>query len=155
MPDSSPSNLVRLPSAELISIGLAVGAVLVAGYLTIVHYRHSLLVCSGVSDCETVQTSKYAEIAGVPIAMLGLVVMVVVLGLTVLRVTRTELQIPATVTIFSLVAASIMFYVYLTYLELFVIEAICQWCVASFVITVALFISELKILSRAIESVES
>ena len=49
-------------SAVLALIGVAI-----AGYLTIVHFRESLLVCSGISDCETVQTSQYAEILGIPV----------------------------------------------------------------------------------------
>ena len=145
MPSSLNSDLTSTAwyrRIEIWSAVLALAGGALAGYLTIVHYRESLLVCSGVSDCETVQTSKYAEVAGIPVALMGLVMFLVILGLTIARVVRPDLVDTATVAIFVLVAAGIGFYIYLTYLELFVIDAICQWCVASSLVTVGLLITE-------------
>lgn len=140
---------------ELGSIALALAGVGIAGYLTIVHYRESLLVCSGVSDCETVQTSKYAEVAGIPVALLGLLMFVAMLGLAVVRMLKPTLADAATVTLVVMAAAGVAFYIYLTYLELFVINAICQWCVASSFVTVGLLVTESCMLRRLLTVAES
>jgi uncharacterized membrane protein len=157
MQNSPSSELTGQPGPgrlELASTMLAVAGVALAGYLTIVHFRESLLVCSGVSDCETVQTSKYAEVAGIPVALMGLVMFLVIFGLAIARVVQPDLAETATVAIFVLVAAGIGFYIYLTYLELFVIDAICQWCVASSLVTVGLLITESLQLRRLFTALE-
>ena len=122
-------------------------AIAIAGYLTIVHFRESLLVCSGISDCETVQTSKYAEIIGIPVALLGLLTFVLLLALAVVRVLQPERTDTITMIMFVLVVGSIGFYIYLTYLELFVIDAICQWCVASSLVMVGMLIYRVDLAS--------
>jgi uncharacterized membrane protein len=105
---------------------LAVVGLLISGYLTWVHYAGVAPVCVGGSGgCETVQTSSYATILGVPVAVLGLVGYS---GLLLAALLRGE----AGVYLGLLVAlVGTLFSAYLTYLELFVIHAICEWCVAS------------------------
>jgi uncharacterized membrane protein len=105
---------------------LAVVGLLISGYLTWVHYAGVAPVCvGGKGGCETVQTSSYATILGVPVAALGLVGYS---GLLLSALLRGE----AGVYLGLLVAlVGTLFSVYLTYLELFVIHAICEWCVAS------------------------
>jgi uncharacterized membrane protein len=53
----------------------------VAGYLTYVHYRPDALICTGGGGCEAVQESSYAELAGLPVALFGLLAYLAVLGL--------------------------------------------------------------------------
>jgi uncharacterized membrane protein len=105
---------------------LAVVGLLISGYLTWVHYVGVAPVCVGGSGgCETVQTSSYATILGVPVAALGLVGYS---SLLLSALVRGE----AGVYLGLLVAlVGTLFSAYLTYLELFVIHAICEWCVAS------------------------
>ena len=105
---------------------LAVVGLLISGYLTWVHYAGVVPVCVGGSgSCETVQTSSYATIVGVPVAALGIVGYS---GLLLSALLRGE----AGVYLGLLVAlVGTLFSAYLTYLELFVIHAICEWCVAS------------------------
>lgn len=140
------SGLLGLPlaSASLAAVGVAVSA-----YLTASHYDEGLLVC-GLSDCATVQASDYAEVLGVPVALLGLGMYVAVLGLVVLRWLRPDLMVitTATATAFGLALAGTIFAGYLTYVELFVLEAICQWCVVSAVLTVLLLLTEGVLVSR-------
>jgi uncharacterized membrane protein len=114
---------------------LAVVGLLISGYLTWVHYAGVAPVCVGGSGgCETVQTSSYAMIFGVPVAALGLVGYT---GLFLAALLRGE----AGVYLGLLVAlVGTLFSAYLTYLELFVIHAICEWCVASAVLMVAALI---------------
>lgn len=120
---------------------LALAGVAVAGYLTLVHYRDELLVCA-VGGCERVQQSRYAEIAGVPIAILGAGMYLVVLALAIGRWRRPDLTDVATVAAFGLTLAGSLYSAYLTYVEVAVIDAICQWCVVSAALTVAILIVE-------------
>jgi uncharacterized membrane protein len=117
---------------RLAMAALAVAGIGVAGYLTWAHYADVAPICATGGGCETVQQSSYAELGGVPVAILGLGGYLAILtGLLV----PGEAARLATAGI-ALVGAG--FSAYLTYLELFVIDAICQWCVASAVIMVAL-----------------
>jgi uncharacterized membrane protein len=98
----------------------------IAGYLTWVHYGHLKIVClSGGGGCEKVQSSSYAELAGVPVAVLGLIGYLLILASLALR----EGDGAVAAAFLSLVGFG--FSLYLTWAELFRIHAICQWCVAS------------------------
>jgi uncharacterized membrane protein len=134
----------RLTWASLI---LACMGTIVAAYLVIIHYREHALVC-GIGNCEKVQTSSYAELAGVPIAWLGLAMYLVILGLTILREARPTTGEVVTVALFGLTLAGTLYVAYLTYLEIWVIEAICQWCVAFAIITVLMFVGSTIRLAR-------
>jgi uncharacterized membrane protein len=154
-PASSPAPEAWYRRPEIWSAVLAVIGIAIAGYLTIVHYRESLLVCSGISDCETVQTSKYAEIFGIPVALLGLLTFVLLLALAIVRILQPERTDMTTMIAFVLIVGAVGFYIYLTYLELFVIDAVCQWCVASSLVMVGMLISESILLRRLLAIPES
>jgi uncharacterized membrane protein len=112
---------------------LAACGAAIAGYLTWVHYAGLEPVCAGGGEgCERVQNSPYAQLAGIPVALLGLVGYLAIL---VSLVARGELARLATAV---LALIGFAFSAYLTYLELFVIDAICQWCVASAAVMTAL-----------------
>jgi uncharacterized membrane protein len=113
---------------------LAVLGVGVAGYLTYVHYAGIAPVCNIAHGCVKVQTSKYAHLAGIPVAVLGLVGYVTILA--ALAVDGEAGRLVAALT--ALVGFG--FSAYLTYRELFTIDAICQWCVASAVLMTGLAI---------------
>jgi uncharacterized membrane protein len=114
-----------------IAIVAAAGAG-VAGYLTYVHYADVSPLCLAHGGCETVQTSAYAKLAGVPVALLGLIGY---LGVLASLAVRTDLGRLAGAFI-ALVGFG--FSAYLTYRELFTIDALCQWCVASAALMTAL-----------------
>jgi uncharacterized membrane protein len=111
---------------------LAVLGVGVAGYLVYVHYAGVEPVCNIAHGCHKVQTSKYAELAGVPVALLGL------LGyLTILAALLVDGE-PGRMVAALVALVGFGFSAYLTYRELFTIDAICQWCVASAVLMTGL-----------------
>lgn len=114
---------------------LSIMGIAVAAYLTVVHYRADLLVCGAGGGCHTVQSSSYAVVAGIPIAILGLAMYIALLALTGVRIKRPDWIVPATYAAFAIALAGVAYAIYLTYVELFVIDAICQWCVSSAVIT--------------------
>jgi uncharacterized membrane protein len=114
---------------------LAVVGLLISAYLTWVHYAGVAPVCVGGSGgCETVQSSSYATILGVPVAVVGLVGYS---GLLLSASLRDEVGIYLG---FLVALVGALFSAYLTYLELFVIHAICEWCVASAAVIVAALI---------------
>ena len=119
---------LRIAAAVLALAGLGV-----AGYLTWVHYADLEAICAGGSGgCERVQNSDYADLAGVPVALLGLIGYGAILA---------SLALPGDLGRFSgavLALAGFGFSAWLTYVELFEIDAICPWCVASAVIRTAL-----------------
>lgn len=120
MTDSS-----RLRAATLV---LALAGLAVASYLTYVHYADVKPICSSISDCERVQTSDYAMFLGVPVALLGVIGYVSILGSLALPDHSGVLA----GAFLGIVAAG--FSAYLTYVELVEIDAICQWCVGSAII---------------------
>lgn len=124
-----------------ISLALAIAGVADAVYLTIVHYDTTALVC-GLGDCETVQTSRYAEIAGVPIALLGVLMYAVIALLGIARFRLPAHADRLTFAIFAIALAGTVYAAYLTYLEIAVIDAICQWCVVSASLTLAILLLE-------------
>jgi uncharacterized membrane protein len=113
-------------AAALTLVGVAI-----AGYLTYIHYAGIDPACS-TGGCEKVQSSEYSELVGIPVALLGLTGYVSI---------GVALAVPGEA---GRAAAAFLALVgfgysgYLTYLELFEIDAICQWCVASAVVMTAL-----------------
>jgi uncharacterized membrane protein len=119
---------------RLVAIVLAAIGLCVAAYLTYIHYEGIKPVCGLGGDCEKVQTSEWSKLAGVPVAVLGLVGYVAIL--VTLFIDREQALVAGA--LFAL--AGFGFSAYLTYRELFSIDAICQWCVASAVIMTLLAI---------------
>ena len=108
--------------------GLAAAGAVVGGYLTWAHYAGSAVVCVRGGGCETVQHSSYAEIAGVPVALLGLIAYGAMLALLVwdLPIARTGAA--------TLAFVAVLFSAYLLVLQAFVIHAFCVWCLANDVV---------------------
>jgi uncharacterized membrane protein len=107
---------------------LALGGVGIAGYLTYVHYAGLHPVCGISHGCETVQTSSYAYLAGIPVALLGLVAYLLIL------VALRRQGDNALFTGYVLTLVGFGFSLYLTYREVFTIHAICSWCVSSAIV---------------------
>ena len=110
---------LRVATAALAVVGAAI-----AGYLTYVHYAHVSPICT-TGGCEEVQRSKYAELANVPVALLGLVAYAALFALAWIR---GEVAAFAAA-IVALIGAA--FSGYLLWAQLGPIGAICQWCLAN------------------------
>lgn len=110
---------------------LSLAGIAVTGYLLWARWTSTELLCS-TGGCETVQSSSYAELLGVPVAAVGLVGYVL-LGLTALR---TEPLVRAAGA--ALALAALVFAAYLLVVQLAVLDAVCQWCLASDAITALL-----------------
>lgn len=135
--------LARRPDALL---ALALVGTGVAAYLSWVAVdSEQQPFCSGVGDCQAVQSSEFAEIGGIPIAVLGLGMYVTLLALVAARrfwsgAAEAGLDRPMASATFGVALSGALYSGYLTYLELFEIEAICAWCVTSAVIVTLIMV---------------
>jgi uncharacterized membrane protein len=116
-------------------IVLAIAGLAVAAYLTYVHYAGIKPACTAGTSCVKVQTSEWSKLAGVPVALLGLIGYIGIVA-TLLAPDREETRLATLL----LTTIGVAFSGYLTYRELFSIHAICEWCVSSAVILSLLFI---------------
>jgi uncharacterized membrane protein len=108
------------------AILIALAGIGVAGYLTWTHYAGETAACPiGGGGCETVQESEYAELVGVPVALLGLLAYAAILALVVWDTPSARLGAAA------LALTGLLFSGYLLVVQLFVIDAICIWCLAN------------------------
>ena len=133
--DSLPgSGLRKLPlAAALVSlVGVADAA-----YLTVHHYTNEPVPCSLVAGCETVLTSQYAEVAGIPLAAFGAAAYFVAFSLALLAAFGNRSMWSLFGIQISLMAA---FTAWLIYLQGFVIGAFCQFCLLSAATTFTLLI---------------
>lgn len=98
----------------------------------------------GVGDCERVQTSRYADFLGLPVAFYGVAGYAAIFAVSLAGLQPRYLASRGpTRLVAALATIGVLFSVYLTYLELFVIHAICWWCVASAVIIAAIWVVSL------------
>ncbi|HXR14246.1 MAG TPA: vitamin K epoxide reductase family protein [Solirubrobacteraceae bacterium] len=113
-----------------------------ATYLTVVHYAGLTIVCAGKGNpCATVQSSKYSFLAGIPVALLGAIGYVLIIGSLLVR--DREWTRLATL---ALALFGFGFSAYLTYRETFTIighPIYCEWCVGSAIILTVLLILSL------------
>ncbi len=139
-------------SLWLASIGLAVLGFIDSIYLTWVKVAGAKAACAGVGDCESVNNSIYSEIGGIPIAVLGAgaYLAIILVGLLELHVPAwKEALILAT---FGMSLVGTLYSVYLTYIEVAVLHAICPYCVVSAVlITALLVISALRVREHGLD----
>jgi len=109
----------------------------VSAYLVWVHYSGELTMCVGVGGCEVVQASRYSMVGSIPVAALGLVGFVTLLAAALWRM-RSDGQAPF-LALFALSLGATAFVAYLTYVEIFIIGAICPWCVSVAFCAAAIF----------------
>jgi uncharacterized membrane protein len=120
---------------------VALAGVFVALYLTLYKLGYIGTLACAVGSCETVQTSKWATLLGFPVGAWGVAYYLAVLALSLLGLTGRFVDSRGLSDILLAVTAfGLLFSIWLTYLELFVIHAICQWCVVSAILAAILFV---------------
>jgi uncharacterized membrane protein len=125
----------RMATALVALVGL-----FVALYLALYKLGYIGTLACGAGSCETVQLSRWATLLGLPIAVWGVGYYAFVLALSVASIQdRWADSRPLALTLLIVTGWGVVFSSWLTYLELFVIHAICRWCVVSAVIAVVLF----------------
>ncbi|HWM55049.1 MAG TPA: vitamin K epoxide reductase family protein [Solirubrobacterales bacterium] len=117
-----------------IAVFVATLGIAVATYIAVAEADGGAPACfAGGGGCEAVAESSHSELAGINVAVLGILGYLLLLGAALLRGDGARLVG------FALALVGFGYSVYLTWLELFVIDAICQWCVASAILMTVLF----------------
>src|SRR5580704_6242609 len=111
---------------RIVLIAITVLGVALASYLTYIHYAEIKPLCTAGNACIKVQSSVYSKLAGVPVALMGLIGYIAILGSLLVR--QSETSRLATM---SLTLVGFGFSAYLTYRELFSIHAVCEECATS------------------------
>ncbi len=134
---------------------LRIGSFLIAAigfidalYLSWVKLAHTEVFCGGSSNCSTVNSSRYAEIYGIPIAFLGLGAYIVILILLSLEGRNNSWKELFPLVIFGMSLIGSLYSIYLTYVEIAVIKAICPYCVVSAVMMLFLLVVSILRLAR-------
>ena len=122
-------------------LGLVALGLIVAGYLAYVETAQVTAVCGPIGECNIVQSSPYARLFGIPVAIFGVLSYLAIGVLWVLRPRLDKtLAWLAGNGLLALTLFGTIFSIYLTALELLVIHAICAWCLSSAVITLCLYL---------------
>ncbi len=139
---------LRNNAVVIILIASVVGLI-VAGYLTYVKFFHTPIYCTpGLGDCETVNTSSWSEIFGIPVALLGFLSYLVLILLILFRSKIQFVRQYGKALIFGVGLFGFLFSLYLTALEFFVIKAFCQWCVVSALCMTVIFVASVFLVKQ-------
>lgn len=125
---------VRPPEADWVAAiipVLAAAGTLVAAYLAYVETQAVAPICGPVGDCAAVQTSEYSRLFGVPVGIIGIAGYGAIL---VAWFAGRNGNAVARGLLLGIAVIGVLYSIYLTWLELFVIHAVCMWCVSSAII---------------------
>lgn len=124
-----------VPLLSLIGLG-------VAGYLAYVETQQVQAICGPVGDCNTVQQSEYARLFGlIPIGVVGVLGYLAILATWAIgRFSSRSIGRWARFAMWAMIVVGVLFSIYLTFLEPFVIGATCAWCLSSAVIMTLLLL---------------
>jgi uncharacterized membrane protein/thiol-disulfide isomerase/thioredoxin len=125
---------------------LCFAGIFVASYLSYVEISQVKAICGPVGDCNTVQQSEYARLFGIlPIGILGIAGYVLILVAWIIgRSANRRKAAYSSLFLLGMSAFGVLFSIYLTFLEPFVIGAICAWCLTSAIIMTILFLLNIK-----------
>jgi len=129
---------------RMLVAALALAGIFLSAYLALYKLGYiGVLTCS-VGSCETVQTSRWANFLGMPVAVwgVGFYVSAFAVAMAGVHGRLAESSRPS-VALVALSGWGVLFSGWLTYLELFVIDAICMWCVVSAILVVVIFVISL------------
>jgi uncharacterized membrane protein len=126
---------------RIVTIILAIIGLVDSIYLTAIKMTNTAVYClPGLGDCETVNTSRYSEIFGVPIALLGAFAYAMILIICYLENKNAFFAANGSLLLFGISLVGVLYSTYLTYVEIAVIHAICPYCVISAVVLLGIFV---------------
>ncbi len=122
-------------------LGLALAGLADAAYLTWYHYDPGIRACIGAGGCEAVNTSRYAMIGPIPVAVIGVVGYLLIAGAVIAQGWGPDtVRAAAGRAVYVLAVIGTGVSIYLTAIEVFMLHAICTWCVISAAIITAVCI---------------
>lgn len=123
-----------------IAIVLTIIGLLVSIYMTIYKITSNDSMCIGSGDCKTVNASRYAEVYGIPVAVLGVVGYSAILAVLLLERRSGFFEENGSLFFFGLSLTGFLFTLYLIYVEIALIKAYCPFCITSQTVMTLLFI---------------
>ncbi len=123
-----------------VSVALAVLGILVSAYMTVYKLTENPSMCLGNGGCSVVNSSKYAEVYGIPVAVVGIGGYLAILALLWMERRTSFLSNNITLVVFGLALVGFLFTLYLIYVELALIHALCPFCVTSQITMTVLFV---------------
>ena len=131
------------------AIAVSVIGIAISIYMTIFKLTNNNAMCLGNGGCSTVNASRYSEIYGIPVAVFGLVGYFAIVAALFLEARVKIFKEYGNLLACGMSLTGVLFTAYLTYLEIYVIKAICPFCVASAVAISLVFIITLIRLVRS------
>ncbi|MBT3314119.1 MAG: vitamin K epoxide reductase family protein [Anaerolineae bacterium] len=121
-------------------------------YLAWIKLSHNETLCApGLGDCFTVNTSRYAELFGIPIALFGLATYVAIIAILLFENRIDFLKENGTLALFGIGLVGVLYSAYLSYLEEFVLHAWCPYCILSAItITIVFIVSIIRLKKEGI-----
>jgi len=135
---------------RITSIILAILGLLDSIYLVWVKFTGNYAICGPIGNCESVNSSQYSEIFGVPIALLGAGAYLVMVVLLLLEPRGSFWAESGPIIVFGMSLIGVLYSIYLTYIEIAILQAICPYCVISAIILVSLLIISAIRLSQSL-----
>jgi len=131
------------PWLRLFSLALTLGGVGITGYLTYSHLTETLTACpaNATFNCELVQHSIYSELAGIPIAYIGLAGYLAILAVLLLEGRISFFTQRGPLMVFGFTLFGFLYSGFLTSTEAFILHAWCLWCLSSAILMTVLFIT--------------
>jgi len=134
------------------SVALVVLGLLVSIYMTIYKVTSNDSMCLGSGDCSTVNASKYSEVNGIPVAVFGMIGYLAILAVHYFENRDRFFKQNSTLMIFGMALTGFIFTVWLIYVEVALLKAICPFCVTSQVAMTIIFIIAVTRLIRQPQS---
>jgi uncharacterized membrane protein len=123
---------------------LALAGIFLSAYLALYKLGYIGVIACSIGSCETVQTSRWATFLGMPVAVWGVGFYVTAFVVAMAGVQGPFADSPRpSVALVALSGWGVLFSAWLTYLELFVIDAICMWCIVSAILVTIIFVVSL------------
>jgi len=139
---------IETATAMLVALGF-----LVSLYLTWIKLTNNTAACAGIGDCDAVNSSRYAEVAGIPIALVGMMGYLAIGCALVAELRWPQANWSLRLGVFGMALAGTLYSAYLTYVEVAVLHAVCPYCVISAICMVGILIlSVLRLRAADVES---
>jgi uncharacterized membrane protein len=134
-------------SIALVALGLAVSI-----YMTIYKFTSNNAMCLGSGDCSTVNASRYSEVNGIPVAVFGVIGYLAILATLYFENRNSFFKQNSTLMIFGMALTGFLFTVWLIYVEVAILKALCPFCVTSQTAMTLIFIIAVMRLIRQPQS---
>jgi len=123
-----------------ITVALAILGLLVSIYMTIYKVTANDSMCLGSGDCSTVNASRYSEVNGIPVALIGVLGYAAIIGIHWLERKNEFLEANGSMIFFGISLIGFLFTLWLVYVEITILKALCPFCVTSQITMTIIFI---------------